>query len=231
MVHIRGRTESEHYETIAVQRSWGRHVAAIERGLVDQAAAMCSGPGSMLDIGCESGRWAFRFHESGWKIWATEVRPETLAMARDRMPHAQLLLVEPDLAELPIPEDEIDLAVCMEVAPVVNAAWFPSELARVLRPGGVVAGTVWNKSSYRGIGAGLRNGGRSWYAHDYRRWRSTMRDAGFSLRHEEGLYWAPFSRGSDSRLVATAAWVESRLQLRRLVPWSPWVGFVAQLDR
>lgn len=226
-----GRQEAGTYETIAHERTWGRHVAMIERRLVDRAAAHYCTPGAMLDIGCESGRWALRFHRDGWRIWGTDIDDEMLDRARQRMPEAKLILVDRDRTDLPIPTDGIDLAVCMEVAPAINASWFPSEVARTLRPGARLTGTFWNRSSYRGLMAGARSGGRDWYAHDYRQWRSSMEAAGFIFEHEEGLYWSPFSRGSDSRFVGLATRIESALRLHRLVRWSPWVGFVARLDR
>jgi hypothetical protein len=69
-----------------------------------------------------------------------------------------------------------------------------------------------------------------YYGTAYYRWKRELRRAGFQMLREEGLCWFPFSRTSNSPLVTLCTTAESRIGLRHLPVFSPWIVFAAQKD-
>jgi ubiquinone/menaquinone biosynthesis C-methylase UbiE len=94
-----------------------------------------SAPGRALDAACGTGRHTARLVELGHDVIGVDETGAMLAVARERAPGADLRLGS--LAELPLEDGEIDLAVC-SLALTHLAALEPGvcELARVVRPGG-----------------------------------------------------------------------------------------------
>lgn len=111
------------------------------------------------------------------------------------------------------------------------ADWFATEAKRVLKPNGLLVGVFANRWSLRGyfhhVMARFRNR-FDFYRMPYARWRDEIERIGFRLRFEEGICWFPFSRDSDSRLVAACTRIEALIGLRRLPLISPWIVLIAQ---
>jgi hypothetical protein len=138
-------------------------------------------------------------------------------------------------------EDEtVGLLLVCEVPPVTEAAWFPAEARRVLRPTGALVFSHLNSRSYRALayraGYHLQSiwGGRRLKPYYYNGpTYATLREAlvqlGFEIVREEGFCWFPFGRRSNSPLVSPAVRIESLLGLRKLATISPWVMSIARL--
>lgn len=91
----------------------------------------------MLDLGCGDGRLTGELDAE--RLVAADVSRVALARAARRVPHAQLLELEPDAA-LPLDDCEFDLVLCAETLEHVrDLQLLLSELRRVLRPGGMLA--------------------------------------------------------------------------------------------
>ena len=100
--------------------------------LLDQSA-----PGRALDAGCGTGRHAEHLVKRGHQVTGVDQSEAMLARARVRVPEARLH--QADLRHLPFGEDSFDLALCALALEHVEALAGPlRELARVVRPGGVV---------------------------------------------------------------------------------------------
>jgi ubiquinone/menaquinone biosynthesis C-methylase UbiE len=92
-------------------------------------------PGDALDAACGTGRHALLLAELGQRVTGVDATEAMLAVAREKMPAADLRLGQLDA--LPIDDASIDVLTCAlalehvrDIRPVFR------EFARVLRPGG-----------------------------------------------------------------------------------------------
>jgi SAM-dependent methyltransferase len=119
------------------------------------------GPGTrLLDVGCGSGELCALAAERGAEVAGIDAAEGMIAIARRRLPDADLR-VGP-MEELPWADDTFD------VATAVNALQFAAdflgalaEMARVVRPGGLVAVCNWGRTEDRqllGVMRALREG-------------------------------------------------------------------------
>jgi SAM-dependent methyltransferase len=112
----------------------GNQLLAIEepivRGILDGLPV-----GAALDAACGTGRHAAYLASLGHTVIGVDSSPGMLARAREKVPQGEFH--EADLAELPLEDDSVDLAVC--AIALVHLADIDGpfrEFARVLRPGG-----------------------------------------------------------------------------------------------
>jgi SAM-dependent methyltransferase len=224
------------WERVAAETRWGAYVNAIETDVVARGTAAATGPPTVLDVGCEGGRWSQPLANDGWLITGTDVSEEAVAAFRQRLPNATCLLVEPGTTELPAPTGSIGLLLCLEVFAVVHEDWFLDEVARVLAPGGVVVAVVSNRNSYRRYlwraarrhGPSTSDDALPMYSRSYRSWRQRLEQAGFRRVYERGACWLPFSRRSNSSLIPPLSKLELILGLRRMTSISPWICVAMQ---
>jgi SAM-dependent methyltransferase len=106
-----------------------------------------------LDVGCGPGVLTVELEARLGAAHVVAIDPSTpfVAAARDRLPNVEVR--EGSAEDLPFPDDGFDLAVAQLVVhfmsdPVAGLA----EMARVTRPGGLVAANVWD---HAGIGGPL----------------------------------------------------------------------------
>jgi SAM-dependent methyltransferase len=102
------------------------------------------GPGTrLLDAGCGAGGASVMARERGAVVSACDASEGLLAVARERLPAADLKLGE--LESLPFPEASFDVVLainCVQFTP--DPARAARELVRVTAPGGRIAVVVWN---------------------------------------------------------------------------------------
>lgn len=123
-----------------------RHVAAYDHG-----AARVSG--TILDAGCGEGYGLAIVHAAGARgVIGVEVDPVTADHARARYGHdgiAEVDVVEADLGDLPLVDDTLDAAVCLQVIEhLQEPAIALSELHRVVRSGGLVVVSTPNRLTF-----------------------------------------------------------------------------------
>ena len=119
-------------------------------GAVSRALILASPPDLALEVGCEGGHWVRVLCDAGWRVHATDVDADAIAICRERNPNAECFLVSPSDTKLPEEDLAAKLIMCIEVAPVVSSNWFIPECARVLKPGGWVVVVYYNSLSLRG---------------------------------------------------------------------------------
>jgi SAM-dependent methyltransferase len=111
-------------------------------------------PGSkVLDVACGTGNLAIPLARGGCVVTGVDIAPNLLVQARERATAEDLMATfdEGDAEALPYPDASFDAVVTMFGAmfaprPEVVA----SELARVLKPAGLLAMANWNPESFSG---------------------------------------------------------------------------------
>jgi len=94
-----------------------------------------------LDVGCGTGYHLYALADRGFDVAGVDGSPDMLKRARVHNPRAELH--EADVASLPVADASFDLALCIEVLRYLpDPDRCISELARVLRPGGVCLATA-----------------------------------------------------------------------------------------
>lgn len=111
-------------------------------------------PGTrVLDVACGTGNLAIPLARQGALVTGVDIAPNLIAQARERAAAENLTAAfdEGDAEQLPYPDASFDAVVTMFGAmfaprPEIVAA----ELARVLKPGGLLAMANWNPASFTG---------------------------------------------------------------------------------
>src|ERR1019366_9069332 len=107
----------------------------------------------VLDVACGTGNLAIPLARQGCIVTGVDIAPNLLVQARERAASEGLTVIfdEGDAEQLPYPDASFDAVVTM-----FGAMFAPrpdlvaSELARVLKPGGVLAMANWNPTSFTG---------------------------------------------------------------------------------
>ena len=113
-------------------------------------------PGVALDAACGTGRHSTYLASLGHRVIGIDTTAEMLRVAMAKVPAAQF---EPaDLTAIPLPEGEVDIAVCtLALTHCSNLGPPVSELARVVRPGGhLVISDVHPFMAMLGVHGGYR---------------------------------------------------------------------------
>lgn len=234
-------TSSPEQDSLVVPALWegptrsrfGTYIAWHEQREFRRALALADPPSDALEIGAEGGRWTMALRQRGWRITCTDIDPAALAICQQRVPEARCIVVEPGDTRFPVDAARYRLLVVMEVPPVSEAAWFPSEAARVLQPGGILIVTLFNFFSARGSFYRMirRRGLRRFDLYtgpSYSVFRRALRAHGFQIVAERGLTWFPFSRTSNNPLIPLADSLEQVLGLSKLPTLSPLVIVTAR---
>jgi SAM-dependent methyltransferase len=105
----------------------------------------------VLDVACGSGNLAVPAARKGAHVWGVDIAPNLLEQARQRILEEGLTATfeEGDAEQLPYPEAHFDVVMTM-----FGAMFAPrpdrvaAELARVCRPGGLIAMANWTPESF-----------------------------------------------------------------------------------
>jgi SAM-dependent methyltransferase len=117
---------------------YGRRASTVEE--------MLGGKGRVLDIGCGPGFLLRAFQERGWDVYGTEFSEESAAHAREEL---KLPVSVGDIAGLRLEAGRFDAVVMWHVLEHMGEpAATVAEVARLLRPGGVLLCAVPNFGSF-----------------------------------------------------------------------------------
>jgi SAM-dependent methyltransferase len=126
-------------------RFMGRYSEQLAVGFADEAGVAAGQ--RVLDVGCGPGALTTQLVDrvGAANVVAVDPSPPFVEAARLRFPETEVLLASAE--ELPFPDDSFDAALAQLVVhfmadPVAGLR----EMARVTRPGGVVAACVWDMS-------------------------------------------------------------------------------------
>jgi ubiquinone/menaquinone biosynthesis C-methylase UbiE len=104
----------------------------------DEAVSHAAGR-DVLDVGCNTGYGTIRFAPIAGRIVGVDVSPRAIEAARQRAPEGRPEFIVTTGFELPFPRSTFDLVTSFQVLEhVPDPVAFLCELARVLRPGGMV---------------------------------------------------------------------------------------------
>ncbi len=96
---------------------------------------------AVVELGAGTGKLTRQLVDAGHDVLATDPSPEMLAVLRDRVPEARTAVAGAE--RIPVASRSVDLVVCAESFHWFDHAVALPEMARVLRPGGMLA-LVWN---------------------------------------------------------------------------------------
>jgi SAM-dependent methyltransferase len=179
----------------------------LERAAVLDLAGPLAGR-DVLDVGCGDGAYALAAARAGASVVAVDRSPADVEAARRNAAHAgvPLELHVADALALPFPGDRFDVVLAVTVLCfVADPAMAVSEMARVLRPGGVLVIGELGRWSAWGAWRRLRAwaGSRTWRAARF--WsrgelRALLKDAGLVPGRERGAAFYPPLGGAATLL-------------------------------
>ena len=122
---------------------WNEGTAAGKKGSLRRAewvaAEAALGPGRrILEVGCGTGFFSDIFRKTGAEIYAIDLSPDLLDIARERIPRG-VRFTECDIEALPFRDRFFDAAVGIRVLHHLNMDAAFHEITRTLKPGGRIA--------------------------------------------------------------------------------------------
>jgi ubiquinone/menaquinone biosynthesis C-methylase UbiE len=153
----------------------------------------------LLDVGCGTGHHMASLRERGFQVAGVDGSEEMIAHARANNPGAEIKVADVDT--LPFPDSSFDFVLCIEVLRYLpDFTKCASEIARVLKPGGVCLVTAAPLFSLNGYWLVNRIASRVRVADlvhlkqfftTSRRLRRTFQVAGFNDPRVHGVYLGP----------------------------------------
>lgn len=136
------RRHARSFGSVAERYDRGRpgYPAAAVRWMVGRDAA------TVLELGAGTGKLTTELVAQGYDVHATEPDPQMLAVLRKRLPDVRTS--ESGAEEIPLPDRSVDVVVAAQAFHWFDHDAALPEIARVLRPGGVLAVT-WNQRNER----------------------------------------------------------------------------------
>jgi SAM-dependent methyltransferase len=181
---------------------WGEWLRSRLAEVVDLVG---DGPGEVLDAGMGPGRLVEQLERRGWTAWGIDASARMAALARERAPGARERILVGRLEQLPFGDASFDAAVAVGVIDhVADPEGVVRELARVLRPGGLLVIGAGNARSPFRLWRDLvvRPAARLFDRHRSLSRRRPLRLPFVSRRHAERLLRAAGLRPEGIRLTA-----------------------------
>ena len=170
---------------------------------LDLLEARVPPPAKVLDLGCGCGVPVARRLSARYEVTGVDLSPVQIERARTLVPSATFRWA--DMTELEFPDASFDAVVCLFAiihVPLAEQPGFLRNVARWLRPGGVLVATVGHRA-WTGVERDWLGvpGGDMWWDHadaaTYRRW---LADAGFVIEDER---FVPEGKGGHTFVIAT----------------------------
>jgi SAM-dependent methyltransferase len=117
-------------------------------------ASPFAAPGDALDLGCGGGQASLRLAARGYRVVGVDFAPSAIELARRNAP--ALAFIVGDCLALELPAARFDLAVdnhALHCLIGADRARFLREVARVLRPGGLLFSETMSRDGVADVGA------------------------------------------------------------------------------
>jgi SAM-dependent methyltransferase len=120
----------------------------------------------VIDVATGIGYGAGVLAKAAARVWAVDLDAASVRYARRAFPAENLMFLQGNATSLPVHTHSMDLAIALEVLEhVEDQEGLVAELARVIRPGGVVLISTPNKASY----SDARNYSNPFHIHEFYR--------------------------------------------------------------
>lgn len=199
---------AEDFDTAMNRYDLERRLGVIEKAL--RPVADADGPALLLDAGSGTGWFSQRTAALGFEVVALDLGPRLLRQVRAK---CDVHCVAGSVLELPFETGRFDAVLSSEViehTPDPLAA--VHEIARVLRPGGLLVLTCPNRAWHWSVRLASRLGLRPYEGLEnwprYGDLARTARDAGLEIGHHFGFHALPFQLpGAPRWLPALDRWL------------------------
>ena len=170
---------------------------------LDLLEARVRPPAKVLDLGCGCGLPVARRLAPRYQVTGVDFSPVQIGRARALVPTATFVCA--DMTAIEVPAAAFDAVVCLYAIihiPLADQPGFLRNVARWLRPGGVLIATVGHRA-WTGVEKDWLGvpGGDMWWSHadaaTYRRW---LADAGLIVEDER---FVPEGNGGHTFVVAS----------------------------
>lgn len=171
--------------------------------VIDELFAELPKESKILDVGCGTGEHLQRAAKADLKPHGIEPAPAMLAIARDKVPSAEIL--EGVATELPFSDEEFDLVIMVEVLRYLDRSDIEKALAearRVLKPEGQLFVTLVNRWALDGF-------------YLLQRARALAKGKAFDEKNPYCLFHTPSSAERD---LNRAGFCEVRIEGRMMAP-------------
>lgn len=189
----------------------------------------------VLDYGCGSGTWSFYLQRHGFEAIGVDIDVEALKIYQGRIPSSRVIRVAALDKRIPLADESVDLIIVISLSQMFENDWFVREAGRVLKPNGILVGSLQNKISWRGFTHKVKSAlqrTKNPFMISFRKFKSLTNRMGFDLVFSRGFSWIPIpSRLSDSTLFPILKTAEQFLLLGYLRTVSPNVVFVLRKSR
>jgi len=217
----------EDYDAIRLEQPRGLLLSEFDIALVGRMASHISRDGSVLEVGAGTGRFTLPMLDTGFRIIATDINESLLNSLRDRTAEMSLhdrceAKIE-DIFSLTFSDDQFDFVYSIHVIPrfscLEDQGQAIQEIARVIKPGGLLLFNYSNRSSLLGALVGR-------FAPRFKEMEQVLSESGFTVVSRRGKWF--LSRGVLNRLPLILgrllAFVER--PLTHVLPSRAWDVFV-----
>ena len=154
--------------------------------------------GRLLDVGCGGGKYLLAMQRIGWQPQGVEFNEQAVATCRQ----SGLDVFQGELADAGLPDASFDLVTARHVIEhIADPAAFVAEIARVLKPGGMMVIKTPNAQAL-----GRRWFGVDWYANDVPRHLILFSPANLRLLAENQGLRADITRTFSTPKIVLNSW-------------------------
>lgn len=208
----------------------GKYLSAMENEFLESFLAVKKVK-TAVELGCGSGRFTIPIHQRGIKIVGVDNDIFPLTLLKKKCPEIKTVCIDAT-KKLPFKEGSFNCVFAIQFVDYVdNLAQFFKECRRILKPNGYLVFTLSNKNSYKKILYSFAGKDKGNYRFSFSEIKKILDQADFKIDQAYGYHWIMFYRDSNNRLVDISVNLEKKLNLWQIPSFSPWVFYIAQLNK